>query len=158
MQLKYEISNSHIKDKHIGHYLRNCPLVNATRPRRWYVDIESGNGLVLSGTIHSLNQCWPRVMSPYYVTRPWWVKYKANQQPSHIAEQFNTCLHIVHIKTLRNTCCNDRNMMFPRIQWLINYVLQIAHKRQLSHTGNWFIQPMTIRGSIISRINDMWLM
>ena len=38
------------------------------------IKIGSVNGLVPSGNKHYLSNCWPRLMLPYIVTRPQWVK------------------------------------------------------------------------------------
>ena len=65
---------THIKDRFIEHFPWNYPLVNATRPCWRLVNIGLGNGLVPSGkTSHYPNQCWPRSMSLYGVSRPQWV-------------------------------------------------------------------------------------
>ena len=40
---------THIKDRYLEHFLRNCPQVNATRPHGYLVNTNSGNDLVLWG-------------------------------------------------------------------------------------------------------------
>ena len=47
---------------------------NAIGPYWWWVNIASGNGLVLQATSHYLSQCWPRSLLTYGITRPQWVK------------------------------------------------------------------------------------
>ena len=76
MCLSFCIDNFHTHIKHwyleVEHFLWQCPELYATRPYWWWVNIGLGNGLMPPGTCHYLNQCWPRSMSPYAVSRPQW--------------------------------------------------------------------------------------
>ena len=67
-------STSHTGNRYLDHFVWNCPHVNATRSHGWLVNTGSGNGLGLSGTKPLPEQCWPRFMLPYGITKPQCVK------------------------------------------------------------------------------------
>ena len=54
------------------------PSGECHRRHWWLVNIDSGNGLVPSGTKPLMNQCWPSSMMLYHVTRPQWVNRTKN--------------------------------------------------------------------------------
>ena len=72
IQSQSSINNfrTHIKDRYLDYFLWNRLRVHSTKPHWWYVNIGSGNGLVLSGNRPLRNRCFSRSTSPYCVTRP----------------------------------------------------------------------------------------
>ena len=90
-----------------GRYSCNLKLVNfklisqidtlcnfcdiAPRPRWWFVNIGSGNGLVPSATSHYLSQCWLRFILPYCVTGPQRVKSAISEHMSQIKFLGTSC-------------------------------------------------------------------
>ena len=43
------IFQTHIKERHLAHFLSNCPQAKATKPHWCLVNVSSGNGLLQSG-------------------------------------------------------------------------------------------------------------
>ena len=65
---KYDFQTHHT-DWYQEHFQGICPHENATGLHWWWVNIDSGNGLVPSGRNHCLEPCWSSSVSPYDVTR-----------------------------------------------------------------------------------------
>ena len=74
------IFKHYLSDWYHEHFQWNCPQANATITHWWYVNIGSGNGLVLPG-----NKPLPEVLNQvlYGITRAQWMKFSAVTFISH---------------------------------------------------------------------------
>ena len=67
-------NNVHFKNLYLKHFQWNWSQASATKSHWWWVNIDSGNGLVSSGNDPwPLSQCWPIYVSPYSIARSQWV-------------------------------------------------------------------------------------
>ena len=71
--LKFNNFQTHIVDKFMGHFLLNCPQVNATWPHWWSVDTALVNGLVSLGNKPLPEPMLTQIYVALGITRLQWV-------------------------------------------------------------------------------------
>ena len=109
---------THVKDKYVKYFLRNCYQVNATTPHWSLVNIGSGNGLV------------PRSLSPYDVTRPQWVNISIHVVSIHSLRPSGTILQHKSGSILAQVmaCCLKAPSHYLNQSWLI---IRLSHWNSL---------------------------
>ena len=70
MKFKKGIIETNLSNWWLMYFLRNCPQMNATGLADDKSALVHVMACCLMATSHYMNQCWPRFMSPYGITRP----------------------------------------------------------------------------------------
>ena len=100
-------SQTHLRGGYHENFLWLCPQVNTTRPHWWFVNTDSGKGLMLLGNKSLPGQGWPTSLKPYGVTWPQWVNGPCCQYGDVIMSMMASQITGVSI-VCSNICCRSK--------------------------------------------------